>query len=70
MRRRRQPERDDEQLYGHETRLIDTHGPGNPGPDPDRFPLPADEQSAGTEPTGPKEATPPRRHRRRRKPAK
>ncbi len=66
MRRRRPPsERDDQQLYGHEIRMIDTHGPRNPGPDPGRFPVPADEQSAGTEPAGP-EAAPPARRRLRR----
>ena len=65
MRRRRPPsERDDRQLYGHETRLIDTHGPRNAGPDPGRFPVPADEQFAGTEP-GP-EAAPPAGRRLRR----
>lgn len=51
MRWRRPPsERDDQQLYGHETRMIDTHGPRNPGPDPERFP----------------EAAPPARRRLRR----
>jgi hypothetical protein len=68
MPRRRPPsERDDQQLYGQETRLIDNHGPRNPGPDPDRFPVPADEQSDGTEPAGRKE-TPPARRRRKRGP--
>ncbi len=68
MRRRPPPlERDDQQLYGHETRLIDTHGPRNPGPDPGRFPVPADEQSAGTEPAGPEAAPPPRRRLRRKR---
>lgn len=66
-RRPRSPERDDRQLYGHETRLIDTHGPRNPGPDPDRFPVPADEQSGATEPAGTEAAPPPRRRLRRRR---
>jgi hypothetical protein len=57
MRRRRPPsERDDQQLYGYETRLIDTHGPRNPGPDPGRFPVPADEAVRGHRARGPAEA--------------
>lgn len=68
MRRRRPPsERDDQQLYGHETRLIDTHGPRNPGPDPERFPVPADEQPDGTEPAAPEEAAAAQRRRARKR---
>jgi hypothetical protein len=37
------PEQDDQQLYGHETRLIDTHGVENPGPDQGQFPTPSDQ---------------------------
>ena len=69
-RRRRAPEKDDQQLYGHETRLIDTHGPDNPGPDPSKFPAPADDQLAGSEPDGSEaqpDPPPPRRGRARKR---
>ena len=49
-RRRPNAEHDDQQLYGHETRLINTHGPRNPGTDQSKFPAPADDQPTGTEP--------------------
>ena len=70
-RHRRAPETDDQQLYGHETRLIDTHGPDNPGPDPSKVPAPADDQLARSEPdrseARPDSSTPPPRRSRARR---
>lgn len=66
-RRRRDPERDDQQLYGHETHLIDTHGPSNPGPDPSKFPTPAGEQQTNAVPAAPGSEGPDRPRTRRRR---
>jgi hypothetical protein len=66
-RRRRDSEHDDQQLYGLETRLIDTHGPRNPGPDPSKFPTPADDHPTGTEPARPGAEAPDRPDKGRRR---
>lgn len=46
------PEHDEQQLYGRETELIDTHGVDDLGPDPGQFPTSSDRQPTGTEASG------------------
>ena len=42
-KKKKTQEQDDQQLYGLETRLIDTHGVENPGPDQGQFPISSDQ---------------------------
>ena len=53
MAKKRTAEKDEKQLYGHETELIETHGVEDPGPDGDNFPASSDRQPTGTESSGP-----------------
>lgn len=53
MGKKRGPDNEDQQLYGRETELIDTHGVRDPGPDEGQFPSPSDRQPTGTESSGP-----------------
>ena len=43
MEKKQTPEQDDQQLYGHEMRLIGTHGVEHPGPDQGQFPTSSDQ---------------------------
>ena len=69
MKKKKTQEQDDQQLYGHEARLIDTHGVENPGPDQGQFPTSSDqplqEDQASERKTGEVRRQPADRQRRR-----